>query len=72
MGPRAAGFLVGAVAATFFSAMLLQYDILRKKDITDREISLLEKEASLIRERFRRAQRALIDAREEEIETQVH
>ncbi|KEG13419.1 hypothetical protein DQ04_01011020 [Trypanosoma grayi] len=60
MGPRVAGFLVGSVAAVSFSAMLLQYDILRKKDITDREISLLEAQAALIKGRFYRVQEALM------------
>ncbi|KAH9601319.1 hypothetical protein LSM04_008194 [Trypanosoma melophagium] len=62
MGPRTVGFLVGAVAATSLSAVLLQYDILRKKDITGREIDLLEAQAALIKWRFYRVQEALTES----------
>ncbi|RHW70501.1 hypothetical protein DPX39_090034300 [Trypanosoma brucei equiperdum] len=61
MGPRMAGFLLGSVAAASVAAFLVQYDVLRRKDITEREIDDMETQAALVKDRFYRVQSRLLE-----------
>ncbi|KAK7198317.1 hypothetical protein NESM_000789600 [Novymonas esmeraldas] len=53
MGPRVAGFLFGGFAAATVSAVLLQYDVLRKQEVTARQTEEMASQADMIVHRFR-------------------
>ncbi|KAG5507823.1 hypothetical protein JIQ42_07113 [Leishmania sp. Namibia] len=53
MGPRAAGFLIGGFATAAVSAILLQYDVLRKQELTNKKIEEMTVQADMIVHRFR-------------------
>ncbi len=41
MGPRVAGFLVGSLGAAAGCFLLLQYDVMRKYEATDKQLNAL-------------------------------
>ncbi|KAG5487440.1 hypothetical protein LSCM1_07393 [Leishmania martiniquensis] len=53
MGPRAAGFLIGGFVTATTSAILLQYDVLRKQELTNKKIEEMAVQADMIEHRFR-------------------
>ncbi|CBZ23236.1 hypothetical protein LMXM_04_0035 [Leishmania mexicana MHOM/GT/2001/U1103] len=52
MGPRVAGFLIGGFVTAMASAVLLQYDVLRKQELTTRKTEEVVVQADMIVHRF--------------------
>ncbi|CAJ1039955.1 hypothetical protein Q4I32_000901 [Leishmania shawi] len=52
MGPRVAGFLIGGFVTATASAVLLQYDVLRKQELTTRKTEEMAVQADIIVHRF--------------------
>ncbi|KAG5511606.1 hypothetical protein JKF63_07202 [Porcisia hertigi] len=53
MGPRVAGFLVGGFVAATASCVLLQYDVLRKQELTLGRMKEMGAQVDMIEHRFR-------------------
>lgn len=66
MGPRAAGFLGGACLAAITASVSLQYDILKKKDLTAAHVVSIAQEASTIENRLRVVRRGFVLLQQEE------